>query len=281
MQTKKKEVKKALKHTDFMYHVHLHVLIQGEGNARYLKKSWLKRHPEASKYAQDIRKFGEENGSLRELLKYLAKPAASGEERRNWTPEAMHKAIAYIYDKLRGKRTMFSYGTVKAAKKWKCEIVKDQLMLLIGDQYVKAFDESEKQMQDKLISFLNAERAQASRPLENTLFKFYKGVYFDVNTGELLCSEKDIVDSVKEADEMANKRKRKKKKEGESTNMDAYKAERKHFKRSHTLKIGDSKESIECIDKKIKRLVKKKKEEERQYIRYKRHKKSPASETEL
>ena len=269
-------IKRATKHTDYLYHAHLHVLIQGLGNAQYLKRKWLQRNPEASKSAQDITRFNSQNGTLCELLKYLAKPVAKGEG--FFPTHGKNRALAFIYDKLRGRRTIFSYGTVKRAQKFKFNLVNGEVIIQHGNDYELAFDESEKHMQDKLVRYINNEKAQASRPLEESIWRFYNGTYTDTQTGELLCTEQDIVDSVKEADELSKGRKRKKKKEGEATKMDAYIAERRHFDKAHTLKIGEKKESIESLNDKVKRLARKKKQEEREYLGFRLIKNKPQGE---
>ena len=266
---RKDNVKRATKHTDYKYHAHLHVLIQGLPNAQYLVRKWLQRNPDASKSAQDITRFDYQNGTLCELLKYLAKPVAKGE---GFMPtQGKNKALGFIYDKLRGRRTIFSYGTVKRAQKLKFDLVNGEVIIQHGDDYELAFDESEKHMQDKLVRYINNEKAKASRPLEESIWRFYKGTYTDSETGELLCTEQDIVNSVQEADALVKGRKRKNKKEGKATKMDVYKAERRHFEKAHGITIGKGKENIED---KVKRLSKKKKEEEEAYLYYKRHKKN-------
>ena len=116
--TKKKDRGVHSKHVDFKYNPHYHILIQGMGNAFALKRMWLKKFPDAHKCAQDISPttydYRERQGSvLTELLKYLSKPTVDGEGL--FGTKAFNKARAFIYDKLIGRRTIISYGTIKQA----------------------------------------------------------------------------------------------------------------------------------------------------------------------
>jgi hypothetical protein len=56
------------KHKD-TYHPHFHVLVDGESEAYWLVSEWLKRNPQASQKAQDVRKWN--NGDLNEVFKYI------------------------------------------------------------------------------------------------------------------------------------------------------------------------------------------------------------------
>jgi len=53
------------------YHPHFHCLVDGEEQAYWLVSEWLKRNPEASAKAQDVRKW--EDGDLNEMFKYITK----------------------------------------------------------------------------------------------------------------------------------------------------------------------------------------------------------------
>jgi len=55
------------------YHLHNHLLIRTEEAALAMRDGWLKRYPDASPKAQDIRKIDGRNGVL-EALKYAVKP---------------------------------------------------------------------------------------------------------------------------------------------------------------------------------------------------------------
>ena len=274
----KKEVLMPLKHTDYMYHAHLHILIQGRGNAYALRNMWLRRHPEASKKAQHVIPFNVDDskgGVLCELLKYLAKPVVSSD--RLFASRATNQALAFIYDKLRGRRTIFSYGTVKKAKKFKMHVVNGEVVIQHNDKYEQAFSDSSKKMQEKLVRYINNEKAKASRPLGESIFKWFNGMYVEQNTGELLCTEQDIIDSVKETDAAASERKRKKKKQGQATKMNAYYAERAQFKKAHGMTVGKgkNKQTLEALDEKIKRVSEEQKEKEKAYLGFRLLKNNP------
>ena len=289
---KKSDVDKATKHTDFLYHPHFHILIQGRGNAYALRDMWLKRHPKAFKGAQHVVRFDvkeRQGGILCELLKYLAKPVVEG--KGMFASRAYNKARAFVYDNLIGRRTIFSYGTVKKAKKYKFDIVNGNIVMQHGDEYELAFDESSKEMQDKLVRYINNEKSKASKSIENSMFEFINGMYVEAETGELLCTEKDIIESVKEQDRMAKERqkeqeeedrkakargekvKKSRTKKGRSTKLDAYKAERRMFEKTHAMRIGKEGETIESLSDELERTKREIKEKEEEYIYYKLHKK--------
>lgn len=303
------KVRDATKHTDFMYHPHLHVLMQGEKNAYFLRNKWLDFHPEANIGANDVTKFDHDqsqSGMLCEILKYIAKPVIDG--MGPFASRGYNRARAYIYDCLIGRRTIFSYGTVKKAKKFTFDLVNGVKVKWEDDEYQMAWEESDNVMQERLVKFMSEEGQKASRSLEYSFFKFLKGVYVEAETGELLCSEKDIIDSVKEADEIAKVRKKKKqerekkreaeaKKRGKSykkkrvnrlkdkeydgTKMDIYNAERRLHRDAHSFKVGERQETLDQLDERLKERERIKKGEEREYICYKKHKKSSTNKMEL
>ena len=271
----KSDVDKATKHTDFLYHAHLHILIQGEKNAYALRDMWLKRHPETFKGAQHVVKFDVKEGQggmLCELLKYLAKPVVEGKDM--FAAKAYNKARAFVYDSLIGRRTIFSYGTVKKAKKHKFDIIEGKVVMMHGDDYELAFDESSKEMQDKLVRYINNEKSKASKPLEQSMYEFINGMYVDAQSGELLCTERDIVESVKAQDRTASERRKEKKKKGKATKMDAYNVERRMFREIHQMRIGKKGEKIESMSNELERKKREIKEKEEAYLYYKRHKKN-------
>jgi hypothetical protein len=188
---KKADVKRAKNAQDFKYHAHLHVLIQGKGNADYLKRKWLMRHPEASKNAQDVRRFEFENNTLAELLKYLAKPSAKGEGLVPSAPTA--QALGYIYDQLRGRRTIFSYGKVKQASGFEIGIDGEgNTYLKHSDEYAQAYDQAPPEMQQKILRYLDNHKAKASRNLARTVWEFVDGNYVNMDDGDFLCEESDV-----------------------------------------------------------------------------------------
>lgn len=229
--------KKAVDHTDYMYHAHLHVLIQGLGNANELRRRWLKECPNARKWSQSVIPFDRENGTLEELLKYISKPVVSTdkESRSNnprevgmakestWKSQARRKAMVYIYDCLKGRRTIFSYGTIKK-KPFDFKMLHNEageLLTPAGYQYFKAADSLtaelaylnslegsgsaadknkiaslERQLR-RIENYLYGESAEASRPLQNTLWEFINGHYVDKSTGEQMAPESDVEQAAK------------------------------------------------------------------------------------
>jgi len=182
--------KKPETYTDFRYHAHLHVLIQGRGNAQFLRRKWLERHPEAKKWAQDIRPFDQEKGSLVELLKYLAKPVTATDL---GSKRAHYQANAFIYDQLRGRRTIFSYGSIKRANKLEAYFDRDgHITIKVDDKVTKAFETSSDKHRERIMTFLNGHKAKASRPLAETIWHYVNGHYVNDLTRERLCSEEDV-----------------------------------------------------------------------------------------
>ena len=186
------KIKRPKTHTDFKYHAHLHVLIQGRNNALYLRRKWLGRHPEAAKWAQDIRPFDQEKGSLVELLKYLAKPVTTNDPSDS---KAYYKAVGHIYDKLMGRRTIFSYGSVKAADKDEFYGMIDergQVVFKKGGKFLEALKTATEGQQERIKAFLGEEKAEASRPIAESVWNFVNGHYVNALTQEQLCSEADV-----------------------------------------------------------------------------------------
>ena len=186
-------------HTDYMYHAHFHVLIQGKGNAYELKRRWLKLFPLARKWSQDVRPFDYEKGTLIELLKYLSKPTVESDKKQGIKKESSfksnsrRKAMAFIYDKLIGRRTIFSYGTVKRSDKFKPIINDDgQIVFKRGDAFERVFDDSTKQQQERILNYLDGHKSKASKPLAQTIWNFINGHYVNDLTGDKLCDESDV-----------------------------------------------------------------------------------------
>ena len=182
---------------DYKYHAHLHVLIQGEGNARELRRRWLQMHPKASKAAQDIKKFDAEKGTLVEMLKYLSKPVVEGEDgekkESSYKSDARRKAMSFIFESLIGRRTIFTYGIIKKPPKFEVIFNKEgKLVYKIGKEYVEVFDGSNERQKKRILNYLQGEKSQASRPLEQTLWRFIDGNYINCESGEKLCEEQDV-----------------------------------------------------------------------------------------
>lgn len=92
------------------YHPHFHVLIFGEENARMLVDFWLKQQLTSDIKGQHIQKveLKQNNKALQEIFKYAAKQAIKDDE----DAHAMH----VMYDALKGKRTIQSFGGLKKVK---------------------------------------------------------------------------------------------------------------------------------------------------------------------
>jgi hypothetical protein len=91
------------------YHPHFHVLIEGKAFAEALVSEWLKRMPNAKKWAQDCKPA--DIHSLRELFKYATKPNASlsKDDKAKEAPVSVH-AIHTINLALYRKRTLQPFG---------------------------------------------------------------------------------------------------------------------------------------------------------------------------
>lgn len=69
--TRNLEVTYNSKRNDF--HPHLHCIVEGEKEAKFIKDNWLKQFPYANDKAQDIRPFGNKDSDLLEAFKYSQK----------------------------------------------------------------------------------------------------------------------------------------------------------------------------------------------------------------
>lgn len=86
------------------YHPHFHLAVAGEAQARALVEEWLKRWPDASATAQDVRQWDGQAGGLKELTKYCTK-LVSGEGKR---PPA--SALDVIFRALEGRHLFRPVG---------------------------------------------------------------------------------------------------------------------------------------------------------------------------
>jgi len=226
------KVKKPKTHKDYMYHAHYHVLIQGKNNAYELKRRWLKMHSNAGEGGQKVLPFDTTKGSLVEFLKYISKPVVSGEKEdekaaglkkeNTFKSEGRRIAMGYIYDCLIGRRTVFSYGTVSRKKKVEQSYnEKGEAMSMFGWQFFDAWNSLEKEIKEiedqlkkekkdinikelkkrkgglegqkrRIMTFLCGEGFKASRPIEETVWRFVNGNYINEITGDLLCAEEDV-----------------------------------------------------------------------------------------
>lgn len=85
------------------YHLHLHLTVRGEKEARAIMAAWLERYPDASPKAQDVRKIDGKNGLL-EALKYTVKPY--GRDGQLIAPDMAHA----LFSALKGRRRRSTSG---------------------------------------------------------------------------------------------------------------------------------------------------------------------------
>jgi len=90
------------------YHVHLHCIIDGKAQAQMLREEWMKRNPEASHVAQDVRKCDKK--TLKEVFKYSMKILASDKEDGNQDPHLYPHAVDAIVKALHRRRTYQNFG---------------------------------------------------------------------------------------------------------------------------------------------------------------------------
>lgn len=88
-----------------LYHYHFHIILDGWAEGEWLIAQWLKRFPDASRLAQDIR-FANEF-SFRELFKYAFKAEVKSGSKTN------AERYDLVFNALRGKKTIFPFGGIK------------------------------------------------------------------------------------------------------------------------------------------------------------------------
>jgi len=93
------------------YHPHFHCLVDGEEQAYWLVSEWLKRNPNASPKAQDVRSWQE--GDLNEVFKYITK--FFDDDKKPIPVSAMYNIVVAM-DKKRSFQTFgnFAKGTQEA-----------------------------------------------------------------------------------------------------------------------------------------------------------------------
>lgn len=99
------------------FNPHFHFLIEGREQAEKLVELWLKKNPEASPKAQDIRHADKK--SLLELFKYTVKGVHKGK----YNPDALDQ----IYQALYGKRTYQNFGIAKMTTEDVDELKADEI----------------------------------------------------------------------------------------------------------------------------------------------------------
>lgn len=92
------------------YNIHYHITIEGLKQARWLKSQWLKRNPEASPRAQNIRKITNTLGSMKEIFKYSTKMTSSKNHKVDYV------RLDYILTHLKGRRLFRAFGGYKQIK---------------------------------------------------------------------------------------------------------------------------------------------------------------------
>ena len=118
---------------DYTYNPHMHLIIKGQANCKWLREQWLKAWPECREVAQVYTSLGnphKRNGGwvrrssksfsaqkpvkagLMELMKYLSKSFSGKNMPRTW---AQALPLAYIPEALKGKRTIYAFGGLKGA----------------------------------------------------------------------------------------------------------------------------------------------------------------------
>lgn len=88
------------------YHPHFHVVCDTKEVAELLQLLWLKQHPRANKYAQDIRPITSAKGLL-EVFKYTVKA----------TTDYLAHASYIMYKALFNRKSITTYGSVRKARK--------------------------------------------------------------------------------------------------------------------------------------------------------------------
>lgn len=92
-----------------LYHYHFHIIVDGWANAEWIRSQWLKRNPESSSKSQDIRPA--DKGALMELFKYAIKMSVKTLD------ETDFKRLDKVFEILKGKRTIATFGGFKIPKK--------------------------------------------------------------------------------------------------------------------------------------------------------------------
>lgn len=118
-----------------LYHYHYHFIVDGWANAEWLRSQWLKRNPDSTENAQDVRPA--DKGAMMELFKYAIKMSVKVADSNDF------KRLDKVFQALKGKRTLSTFGGFKVPKK-----VKDD-----------EFDEIESQITEELQLRLGNDRS--------------------------------------------------------------------------------------------------------------------------
>jgi len=144
-------------------HPHLHLLVLGYDVAKQVVQLWMKRNPEASILAQDIRK-GDKN-SIGEVFKYVQKLSSDKRDENGQRKLVPPQILDLIFTSLRGLKLWAAAG-IKAAN---------------GDE--KAIDDTAEIETDK-------GTVATTRKDERILWEWSQkfGTWVDYNTGDTLTS---------------------------------------------------------------------------------------------
>ena len=99
------------------YHFHYHIICEGEENTKWIYDQWMKRNPDSSKKAQEVKKCDE--FKLIELFKYVTKLSFSTSQKnkkgevRAVKPAHLFKALDTIFTAMKGKRVYNAFGISK------------------------------------------------------------------------------------------------------------------------------------------------------------------------
>ena len=93
------------------FHPHMHCIVKGERAAQALMDHWMKRNPEASRNAQDLRQA--DDGSIQEVFKYAAKLTIRRKGKIDPIPP---NKLDIIYQAMSGLRMWSAVGIKSAIK---------------------------------------------------------------------------------------------------------------------------------------------------------------------
>lgn len=91
------------------YHYHFHLIVDGKNNAEWIRSEWLKRNHDSSPDAQDVRPA--DKGALMEVFKYTTKMSVKMDDNTDF------KRLDLLFQAMRGKRTLSTFGGIKSPKK--------------------------------------------------------------------------------------------------------------------------------------------------------------------
>lgn len=136
---------------EWSYNHHMHVLVVGRDNARWLVKQWMRLHPDAKRYAQKIQKF---TGNLREITKYTVK----GLQRKNgWLNDEVHaEKLALLHEELFSKRTIFCFGKFGARVRALAAANMEKNLSYLNKQMEEAKLENDSERVDEVEALLKA-----------------------------------------------------------------------------------------------------------------------------